>query len=165
MAYQTQDLQPGDILLMQGRSTSPWWDQALDAGIRWSTDCWAVHAALVGDGVIINPLWHVQADALAIYAQNGFAYRVANASAAHTRRAVQWAMQHVGQRYGLAELLADAGRLDLHLPLGTHWFPHYVTCSGFVAAAYRHAGIALTYAPLPTPADLLYSPLLLGDRP
>ena len=163
--YNTKHLMAGDILLMVSRPDSPWYDQVLDAGIRWSTTNPFVHACLVGEGILINPLWHVESFPLDTYADNGWAFRVSGATPNQRRKAVAWAMHHIGQPYGVAALLADAGRDDLKIPFGERWHPHYVTCSGFVARAWHEAGISLSYAPLPSPADLSYSPILWGNRP
>ena len=163
--YNPKNIMAGDILLMVSRPESPWYDQVLDAGIRWSTTNPFVHACLVGEGILINPLWHIESSPLDTYAQNGWAFHVANAVPDQRRKAVAWAMAHMGQQYGITELVADAARDDLKIPLGERWHPHYLTCSGFVSRAWREAGIMLSYAPLPSPADLSYSPLLLGNRP
>lgn len=163
--YRVQDLEPGMVLLMESRPGSPWYDAALDAGIRWSTGCVMVHAALVGNGVLINPLWHVQTDPLDLYETNGWAYRVAGSTPAQAQAAVGWALGRVGQQYGLTELLADGARHDLKIPISDHWHPRYVVCSGFVHRAWLSAGVVLSYAPWPTPADLLYSPTQVGARP
>lgn len=163
--YAVADLRPGDVLLMTSHVDEPWWDAALDAGIRWSTHNPFVHSCLVGAGVLIDPLWHVVTTALDVYAANGWRYTVAGATPAQRRAVVAWGMAHVGQRYGLEELLADGAQDDLHIPISARWHPRYVTCSGFVERAWRDAGIVLSYSPLPSPADLAYSPLLIGSRP
>ena len=157
--YRIADVQPGDILLMQSRLGSPWYDQWLDAGIRWSTDSPWVHACLVGPGVLINPLWHVQTDALDAYADNGSIFRP-QATSQQKECAIAWAMTHIGQRYGLDELLLDAARFDLHwTPRLRHHLQLY-TCSGFTVMAYRQARFLITYAPFPAPCDVAYSPVL-----
>ncbi len=163
--YKVKDLSPGMVLIMASRPTSAWYDQVLDDGIKWSTNCWAVHTCLVGEGVLINPLWKVQLDSPEIYEENGWAFSIKDATVAERRAVVAWGMAHVGQQYGLKELLADGAMYDFHLPMNTLWNPHYVTCSGFVHRAWHNAGRMLTYAPLPSPADLLYSVDLIGERP
>lgn len=140
--------------------------RVLDALIRFSTANPFVHAALVGDGHLIDPVWVVERAPLTRYERHGWAFRV-SATEAQKRLAVQWAEQRVGSRYGVLEILADAARFDLHivLPSWYLWRPKRWTCSGFVVAAYGSAGTTLSFAPVPSPADLAYSPFLTGRRP
>ncbi|CAB1128310.1 conserved protein of unknown function [Candidatus Hydrogenisulfobacillus filiaventi] len=160
--YRPQELEPGMVLLMtEGPRRN-----LLDCLIAWSTANPFVHACLVGEGTLIDPLWRVVEHPLDRYAANGWAFRVPEADAAVRAQAVAWAQARLGRVYGLAELLADGARFDLHwLPLGGRWHPRHWTCSGFVAMAYRAAGLPLTLAPYPAPADLSYSPRLAGPRP
>jgi len=149
---------------MQSRPHEKPWDALLDAAIAWSTSSPWVHTALVGHGVLINPLWHVQTDALDTYAANGWVF-TPDATPQQKERAIAWAMHRLHAPYGVAELLADAARFDLHW-VPRRWRPtRAYTCSGFVTMAYRHAGVVLTYAPYPAPSDLVFSPALEGPRP
>ncbi len=158
--YHVDQLKPGDILLMTHRAGSPWWDALLDAAIAWSTASPWVHAVLVGEGMIIDPLWHVVKMPLDIYATNGTVFRPTDSTPQQRRDAVHWAIAHLGQAYGVKELLSDAARFDLHwMPRWRHHL-QYFTCSGFVAQAYREAGYPLTLAPFPAPSDLAASPRL-----
>ena len=157
--YDPAQVRVGDIILVERRQ----WD-LIGALIDWATVSPFCHAAIAGDGHLIEALWHVTESPLDKYAGGGWLFRTV-ASDAQRQAAAGWAESHVGQRYGLAELLDDAGRDVLHLPLWPRAQPRLVTCSGLVHAAYRAAGVHLTFAPWPSPMDLACSPLLLGARP
>jgi cell wall-associated NlpC family hydrolase len=157
--YDPAEVRVGDVILVErGR-----WD-LLGALIDWATVSPFCHAAIAGDGHVIEALWHVVQSPLDKYAGGGWLFRTV-ASDAQRQAAAGWAGSHVGQLYGLAELLDDAGRDVFHLPLWPRARPRRFTCSGLVHAAYRAAGVLLTFAPWPSPMDLACSPLLLGDRP
>lgn len=167
MSYRVRDLLPGDVLLMTKSSYEHLPARLLDVLIAVSEGNPFVHACLVGDGHLIDPTWPtVEPGPLERYATNGWPFRV-RTSKARREAAVQWAEQHIGTPYGVVELLADAARLDLHivLPSWYRWRPGRWTCSGFVAQAYLEAGLTLTHAPLPSPADLSYAATLIGPRP
>lgn len=161
--YDPSSLHEGDIILVAGWGSSPGGD-LLSLLISWATVNPFHHAAIVGDGKIIEALWTVQTSPLDKYASAGWTFSV-DTSDAVRRAAVDWCMRRLGERYGIRELLDDAGRDVLHLPIGWRVRPRLYTCSGLIAAAYAAAGLVLTYAPLPSPADLSYSPLLVGTRP
>ena len=167
MSYRVQHLLPGDVLLMTLSSRASLPARLLEALIACSEGNPFVHTCLVGDGHLVDPTWpKVERAPLDRYRRSGWAFRV-RASPSQRQAAVRWAEGQVGNPYGIEELLADAARLDLHvvLPSWYHWRADRWTCSGFVAQAYREAGVALTHAPLPSPADLSYSPALIGARP
>lgn len=164
MAYTVDQLHPGDILIMQRR---PGWhglSTLLDLAIECSTASPWVHTCLVGHGVLLDPLWHVQTVALDTYADTGWVF-TPESSPQQKERAIAWAQHRLGAPYGVREILDDAARFDLH------WVPHpghpvhAYTCSGFVAMSYQAAGVILTYAPWPAPSDLIFSPALRGPRP
>lgn len=162
MAYRAQDLAMGDVVLVERGPRD-----VLGALIDWATVSPFCHACIVGDGCLIEALWAVTRSPLSKYAGAGWAYGPAPALVGPVARqqAATWATARLGQRYGLAELLADASRDVLHLPLWPRAAPRRYTCSGLVAAAYAAAGVVLTHAPWPSPMDLAESPLLLGPRP
>ena len=163
MSYDPKDLRPGDILLMVGRPRLTA-GGALDVAIEWATDSPFDHACMVGDGHLIESLDVVTRSPLDKYAANGWVYQVAAADP-EVKAAVAWFDSRVGQPYGIKALLED-GLLDIaHVPVYARIDPRRATCSGMVAAAYLHAGVRLTWHPLPSPADLSFSPLLLGSRP
>ncbi len=164
--YNPATLLPGDVLLMTSRTGENIKAGLLDKLISFSEGSPLVHAAIVGEGHIVNPVWRVERAPLSIYAPNGWAFRV-SATDAQRSTAVRWAEAHIGNTYGTAEILADAARFNLHfvLPSWYRWRPQHWTCSGFVAQAYLAAGVELTKAPVPAPVDLGYSPLLIGRRP
>ncbi len=160
MAYTLTQLQPGDILLTVHDPQAPWWDALFDGLISWSTDSRWVHAAIVGEHVVFDPLWRVDVMPLKVYATNGTIFRPAGATPQQRREAVAWAKAHMGQRYGVGELVDDAAKFDLHwVPRLRHHLRHF-TCSGFVAMSYQQAGYPLTYAVFPAPSDLAASPRL-----
>lgn len=161
--YRPSDLRAGDVLLMTQNPRESLPARALDALIAWSTANPFVHAAIVGNGHIIDPLWHVEHAPLDRYAANGWVYRV-DAPPAARQDAVTWAEAHVGQAYGIVEILADGLFYDAHIGL-YRFHPHRLTCSAFVARCCEAAGAPLTRQPLPSPASLSYSPLLVGPRP
>lgn len=161
--YDPAALTPGTILLLPPTPGEPLWDWVLDKGIQWSTQSPFCHAALVTQGGLLEALTTVRPSPLTKYAATGWAYTVA-ATPDQRAAATAWMQRQVGRAYGYRELWADFRRYDLHttpraLPL-RHW-----TCSGIIAVAYATAGVRLTYAPYPAPADLAASPLLLGPRP
>lgn len=163
--YVPADLRPGDILLMtegQGNFLA----RSLDRMIVWSTANPFVHAAIVGEGHLIDPVWRVERGPLDRYRGNGWRLRPRVPEEIRAL-AVRWAERRVGNVYGVREILADFARYDLHFvrPRWYRWRPDHWTCSGFVTAAYAAAGHSLTLAPAPSPGDLSYSPLLVGPRP
>ena len=164
--YDPATLRPGTILLMERNPREALPAQALDVLIAASEGNPLVHAAIVGEGHIVDPVWTVRDVPLDTYAANGWVFRVA-ATDAERAAAVAWAEARIGQGYGLGELAEDAARFDLHLVLPA-WYKVIrprMTCSGFISAAYASAGVRLSYAPAIAPSDLSYSPLLIGTRP
>ncbi|MHB1670137.1 hypothetical protein [Thiomonas sp.] len=161
--YDPTTLAPGDVLLMTGRPRLTL-GGLLDAAIEWSTVSPFVHAAIVAEGCMVEALWTVTRSPLDKYAGDGWAYRV-QATPEQAQAACGWATDRVGQRYGIAELMDDALFDAAHIPLYGRVTPHRLTCSGLVSVAYQKAGINLTWHPFPSPADLSFSPLLLGPRP
>jgi len=165
MAYTLAAVHPGDIILCLPRPGEPLADRLLDAAIACSTSGPFVHAALVGDGHLIEQIDPVTASPLDKYAVNGWVYRVDGATPAQIAAAVQWAEARIGQPHGVAALLDDAALYDLHWAAALRWHTRYVTCSGFVALAWQAAGWPVTAQPLPSPMSLAFSPRLVGPRP
>jgi cell wall-associated NlpC family hydrolase len=165
MAYDPSALRQGDVILCVGRWS--WTPGGLFAGlVRWATDSPFDHAAMAtGDGYLVEALWHVTRSPAEKYRQVGWAYSVAGAMEKQRRSAVAFVEERIGDPYGLDELLADAARDILHIPLWPRVQPRRFTCSGLVAAAWQSAGVVLTWAPWPSPQDLAASPVLLGPRP
>lgn len=164
MSYHSTDLHPGDILLMLPPKTEPIWDRALDAAIAWSSGPF-VHAALVGDGCLIEQRSTIQASPLAQYAATGWVYHVAGASAPQRAAAVAAFRARLGQPYGIHELLIMGAYYDLHdTAVWRDHFP-YTVCSTAVERAWRQAGIVLSQQPLVSPTGLAFSPRLIGPRP
>lgn len=166
MAYSVDSLKPGDVLLLTTSPRDSLPARLLDVGISWFTDSPFVHAAIVGDGHLVESLWHVTRSPLGKYAATGWAFRP-QATDEQKAQAVAWAEAHVGAAYSIGEILEDAARFGLHLvrPAWYSWRRSTYTCSGLVMASYASAGVALSYAPAVAPADLSYSPLLIGRRP
>ena len=166
MSYDPKDLRLGDLILTVGRERLSL-AGALDLGIEGATDCPFDHCAMVGEGVLLEQLITMTASPLDKYTENGWRYSIP-ATADQRAAAVAWMKARVGAPYGIGELLDDAARDLLHLPLWPKGHPKAdarYTCSGSAVMAYLQAGYPLTWAPWPSPADLSYSPLLFGTRP
>lgn len=160
MAYNPSDLRPGDVILV---AIHPWQDILADL-ITFATASPYTHAVLVGDGHLIESVAHVTRSPLSKYTHTGDAFSVL-ATGDQKQAAIEVAEARVGTPYGTSELLDDAARYFLHLPAVYPWNARRQTCSGFVAYAFRKSGVPLSFAPDPSPADLSYSPLLVGSRP
>lgn len=159
MSYDPASLLPGDVVLVRTGDL---------AGrlIRWATVSPFSHAAIVGRrGQLVESLWRVTESGADKYRVDGFAFRVPGSTPAQRENAGAWAESYVGQRYGIREFLGDVERDVLHVPAGGRWLLRRYTCSGLVHAAWLQAGVRLTWAPLPSPGDLGWSPLLDGARP
>jgi cell wall-associated NlpC family hydrolase len=152
--YDPEDLRPGDIILCEGELDVR---DPLGLIIMWASDNRFQHAALVGDGEILEAIDEVTAAPLHQYAPVGWRYEVAGATEAQREAAVAAARRRLGEVYTCRSL----GRVPLYRRLD----PHDVVSSGLVTWAFAQAGIRLTWEPLPTPASLSYSPLLIGPRP
>ena len=156
--YRAEDLVPGDIILCEG---------ALDVrdplGLLfvWASDNPFQHAALVGEGELVEGLDEVGTVPLAEYAHVGWRFEVAGASPEQRRAAVAAARSRVGQPYGYRAAMGAATRIPFYKRLD----PHDVVSSALVTWAFGQAGIRLSWEPLPSVASLSYSPLLLGPRP
>ena len=157
--YDPQDLTAGDVILVNGWSHGQsLLGRAFDLLIDWSTDSKYHHAALVGDGVLIEALWTVTLSPLDKYQDCADAFRLPFSDSVKAQ-AVSWALSRTGERYGIGEVLLDFDRYDLHaIPKLRHRLRRY-TCSALVNTAYAHLGHPITRAPFPSPADLSYSPL------
>lgn len=167
MPYVPGDLRPGDCILTIGKrglsSPSEW----LTDGIDWATDCPFDHCVMVGDGEIIEQLSTMTVSPLDKYQHNGWRFTIPS-TPEQTAAAIAWMKARVGAPYGVAELLEDAGRDILHLPL---WPPKHpkadarYTCSGSFVMAYLQAGFWVTHAPWASPADIAFSGVPVGQRP
>ncbi len=166
MAYQVADLQPGMVILCRAQPHEPIWDRLLDDAIALSTAGPYVHAAMVGNGQLLEQIDPVITSPLTKYVENGDAFRVAGLTSEKAQAAIRWALQRLGQPYSIPALLEDGAWYDLHLPAMLQEHPRFYTCSGFVNAAFRlGASVTLTAQPLPSPLSLAFSPVLLGPRP
>jgi cell wall-associated NlpC family hydrolase len=161
--YNPADLKPGDIILCTGELHVV---DIVGLLIQWATNNPFQHAALVGNGCLIEAVEpDVRTAPLDEYAECGWRYEVAGATPEQAQTAIAAAMSRIGQPYGIKALLEDGLRYILHVPLYRRLDPHDLVCSGLVAYSWQQAGITLTYEPLPSPASLSYSPLLVGPRP
>lgn len=160
--YRPEDLRPGDIVLCEGEIDV---FDPLGLIIKWATDNPFVHALVVGNGELIEAVENVSVGPLDKYAPVGWRFEVAGASPAQIQSMIAAAKTRVGQLYGYKALLEDGARYILHIPIWRKLSPYDLTCSGLVCWSYLQAGIRLTYAPLPSPADLSFSPVLVGPRP
>lgn len=159
MAYNPAHLHPGDVLLVRALTHC----DVLGALIDFATDSPYHHAVLVGDGFLIEALGHVTRSPLDKYKASADAFTV-DAPPSVQEAAIHAAEDRIGTPYGVAELLDDAARYFLHLPVVYPWNARRQTCSGLVAYAYRKAGHPLTYAKVPSPGDLADSVALIGRR-
>lgn len=164
--YDPTHARAGDIILVAGGSTTlP--GRLLDAAIRCSEGSPFTHAAQVvdtGAGLgLIQGVATVQRAPVDQYAAHGYLFRVAGATPAEIAAVTAWLTARLGQRYGYRELLALGLALDLHLRVRRH-FRHWV-CSTLVSRAWAAAGAPLTWAPMPTPANLADAVSLVGPRP
>ena len=153
----------GDIVLVH--RTGP-----ISRTIEWFTGSYFSHAAIVCDGHLVEAHWTgIRRVPLTAYGSQGTVFTVAGATEANRRVAVAWAERCVGEPYGWRDLLADVGRDALHLSIGyrwRHWGRRWgLDCSCLVTACWWQAGIDLTDIPVPAPADLGWSPILIGPRP
>ena len=155
--YNPKDLKPGDAILVKGNSI-------LSAAIRFATVNPYTHALIVGNGCLLESSWVIEQSPLDKYATTGDVFTI-DATDAQKVLAIEWMEKHIGQAYGIAAILEDGARDLAHIPIWPRLNPRSVTCSGAVAMAYLKSGVVLTYACLPSPADLSYSPLLIGKRP
>lgn len=150
-------MKPGDVVLVAGRG----WIERM---IEWATDSPYSHAALVGNGHLIEATFGgVHTAPLGKYpGADVLRPRVASGGA---QRAVEWAEAMVGQPYGWRDIVWDAERDLLHLPVGWRWrHLGHRDCSALVAAAWASAGVPLTFMPAPSPGDLGFSAVLAGPR-
>ena len=108
--YHPDDLRPGDVLLMVGRPRLTL-GGLLDAAIEWATVSPFDHACIVGDGHLIEALWHVQRSPLDKYAANGWRFSV-NATPEQKAAAVAWMEHRIGWMYGIRELMRDGERIN-----------------------------------------------------
>lgn len=168
MAYDPASLAPGDVILCLPPPHEPLWDRVLDDGIAISTVNPFTHSALVvaqhDQCIIVEALFRVTMSPCDKYRANGWLYHV-DLTPAQRQALSQAALRKVGQLYGASMVWQDFLRDDLHLDIHPRLDPRHLDCSGFVAYCFAAAGVTLTYAPAPSPADLSYSPLLLGPRP
>ena len=166
MSYDPKDLRPGDCILTVGRERLSL-DGALDMGVEGATDCPFDHCAMVGEGVLLEQLITMTVSPLDKYQENGWRYAIP-ATAEQRAAAVAWMKARVGAPYGVKELLEDAARDLLHLPLWPKGHPKAdarYTCSGSFVMAYLQAGFWVTHAPWPSPADIAFSGVPVGARP
>lgn len=168
MAYQADHLRGPGVLLMTPPAHEPCPDRILDDGIAVSTVSPFTHAALVvgtaGHLVLVEALWRITVSPLDKYAATGWYYPL-TLTATQSRVLESAARSKIGQLYGLSVVWQDFVRDDLHVDLHPRLDPRHMDCSEFVVWSVRQAGVRLTYAPAPSPADLGYSVALRGPRP
>lgn len=171
MPYTTDQLVPGQQFLLMTQ-TRPGWTLAgaVDIGITTATLTPFDHAALVvqspsSDIVLVEALETVTVSPADKYKENGWLFSVPQMTPYQSRLVSQAALSKVGQFYGWQEVGIDAVRLFGHLRWTPPWDSRQLDCSGLVAWAFWEAGIVLSYAPFPSPADLANSGLPVGERP
>lgn len=154
--------QIGDVVLVR-RGTG-----VFDKLVQWGTCSPYFHAAIVVSetDLIEARMSGVKRNSIAEYAGRSDVLSVAQADPAQRKQAVAWAESKLLLGYGWRDILADVLRIGLHIPTGYRfWHWKHFDCSCLVTAAWRAAGIELTLAPAPSPADLGWSPILDGPRP
>ena len=156
--YRPEQLRPGDIILCEGVVDAR---DPIGLMFVWASANPFQHAALVGDGELLEAIDQVGTVPLDEYAPVGWRFEVAGASAEQRRAAVTAVRSRLGQPYGYRTLVAAGARIPFYKRLD----PHDVVSSGLVSWAFGQAGIQLSWEPLPSVASLSYSPLLLGPRP
>ncbi len=169
MSYDPVSLHPGDVLLMVRSRPLDSLPGVIDAGISVSTVNPFEHSAMVieknGTFVLVEALLHITISPLDKYVSNGWPLSPTNWTAAKTTALSHAAHSKIGQIYGFSMVWQDFLRDDLHIDIHPRLDPRHLDCSGFVVWAFRQAGVTLTEAPVPSPADLSYSPILRGPRP
>lgn len=154
--------QPGDIILVyRGNGL-------FDKLIRWATTSPFFHVAMVVDGerLIEAAFGGVRYQPVDKYDGKSVVLSPQGATDAQRSAAVADAQLYWRQAYGWRAIVVDALRLGLHVPIGYRWRTwHHYDCSCLVANAWATAGLPLTFAPAPSPADLGWSPVLIGPRP
>lgn len=170
MSYSPASLRVGDVLLMVRDHPLDSWSGLIDTGISTSTVNPFEHSALVveqnGSLVLVEALLHVTVSPLDKYTANGWALSPTNGSGrAHSQALSHAALSKVGQFYGFSMVWQDFLRDDIHIDIHPRIDPHHLDCSGLVMWAFQQIGLTLTLAPVPSPADLSYSPILQGPRP
>ena len=168
MAYHAATLPGPGVLLMTSPKTEPLWDRLLDDGIAVSTVNPFTHSALVvgqpGRLRIVEALFRVTESPLDKYEATGWYYPL-SPTASQSRMLEATAMDHMGQLYGASMVWQDFVRDDLHIDIHPRIDPAHLDCSGLVCLCCVQAGMPLTRAPVPSPADVSYSIRLPGPRP
>lgn len=77
---------------------------------------------------------------------------------------VSEALEHIGDKYGYLTAFVQALRYVFHVQIRDDELRPF-NCSTLVHYCYLKAGVRLTWAPVPSVADLAHSPLLVGYRP
>ncbi len=155
-------MQPGDIILVyRGNGI-------FDKLVQWATVSPFFHAAMVVDSerLIEAAMGGVRYNGVDRYAGRSVVLSPAGATADQRKAAVAHAQLYWRQAYGWGDIVADALRLGLHVPIGYRWRTwHHYDCSCLVANAWAAAGVPLTLEPAPSPASLGWSTALIGPRP
>jgi uncharacterized protein YycO len=151
---------PGDVVLVRRASG------LFDRLVQFGTVSPYFHSAMVVDtGRVIEADFHgVQYTTLYTYKFSGDLWVPQGVTDAQRAKAVAFCEARLGKPYGWKDVLEDLGRIAFHIPFGYNWvhWSHF-DCSCLIAAAWFNAGRPLTRTPIPTPADLGWSEILLPD--
>jgi uncharacterized protein YycO len=155
--------QPGDVVLVSRGNG------LFDRLVRWATVSPYFHAAImVSETDLVEARLHgVKRRPLSEYGGHATILTVSGANPGRRAKAVQFAIESANANlpYGWRDIVADALRLGLRIPVGYRWFRwNSYDCSALVAECWRVAGVSITYHPAPAPADLGWSPVLIGPR-
>lgn len=155
-------MEPGNLILVyRGNGL-------FDKLVRWATTSPFFHVAMVVDSsrLIEASFGGVRYQDVHKYDGKSVVLSPAGATPAQRAKAVASAQLYYRQPYGWGDIVADALRLGLHVPIGYRWRTwHHYDCSALVANCWALAGLPLTFAPVPSPADLGWSTTLQGPRP
>ena len=155
--YNPAALKPGDVIAVHARGI-------IGAAISLVIDCPYSHIAVVADGHLVEALAHVSRSPLDKYASTGDHYRVPLTDV-QRRQVVDALEAKVGQFYGWQMAAEDLLRDVVHIPIVARLNPRTLDCSGLAVWAMEQAGVTLTHEPVPSPASVVNSPLLIGRRP
>lgn len=158
MSYAAGDLRPGDAIL-------DWGHVPIDRAIEHFT-LGPSHCAMVGNGCLIEAVWPLVAEApLDKYVATARRYSPIDVTDEQRQGAVAAARTRLGQPYGVHALLLAAERHVLRIPVTEGFDPKDLDCSCLYVWAWWQQGYVVTYEPEPSPASVLWSPRMTGERP
>jgi uncharacterized protein YycO len=146
---------PGDLRLIRGHGP-------LERLVEFATVCQFSHIAMaVDETTLIESKEFHGVRFVPVNTYPDAEWYTVSCSPETSATAVDFARTKLGLSYGWRDALDDGLREILHIPVGTRWqaFRRF-DCSSLVVAAYAAAGLPITYRPVPSPADVIWSPLV-----